>query len=104
MCGSNAAKFGHDQEKSFPASVTTNKKGGTDGPVLQQLLLHYVKTLYPNASDTPGKRWLFRIDGGPGRLDMPMLAELRSLGVDLFPGAQNTMQITQETDQNYGEF
>ena len=24
---------------------------------------------------------LFKIDGGPGRLDMPMLAELRSLGV-----------------------
>jgi hypothetical protein len=35
---------------------------------------------------------------------MPMLAELRSLGVYLFPGVQNTTQITQETDQNYGEF
>jgi hypothetical protein len=33
-----------------------------------------------------------------------MLAELRSLGVYLFPGVQNTTQITQETDQNYGEF
>jgi hypothetical protein len=27
-------KFGHDKEKSFPASVTTNEKGGTDGRVL----------------------------------------------------------------------
>jgi hypothetical protein len=48
-------KFGHDQEKSFPASMTTKEKGGTDGHVLRQLLLHNVKTLYPDASDTPGK-------------------------------------------------
>lgn len=45
-----------------------------------------------------------KIDGGPGRLDIPMLTELRSLGVYLFPGVLNTMQITQEIDQNYGEF
>jgi hypothetical protein len=39
------SKFVHDQEKSFPVSVTTNEKGGTDGRILWQLLLHYVKTL-----------------------------------------------------------
>lgn len=33
-----------------------------------------------------------------------MLAQLRSLGVYLFPGVQNTTHVTQETDQNYGEF
>jgi len=96
--------FGHQEEKVFPASVTTNEKGGTDGRVLRQLLLYYVKNLYPDVADTPGKRLLFKIDGEPGRLDISMLAELRSLGVYLFPGVQNTTQITQETDQNYGEF
>jgi hypothetical protein len=94
--------FGHQEEKVFPASVTTNEKGGSDGRVLQKLLHYYVKTLYPDVADTPGKRLLFKIDGGPGRLDISMLAELRSLGVYLFPGVQNTTQITQETDQNYG--
>jgi hypothetical protein len=59
---------------------------------------------YPDASHTPGKQLLFKIDGGPGRLDMPMLAESRSVEVFLFPVAQNTMQIKQEIDQNYCEF
>jgi hypothetical protein len=96
--------FGHEEEKVFPASVTKNEKGRTDGRVFRQLLLYYVTHLYPDVADTPGKRLLFKIDGGPGRLDIPMLAELRSLGVYLFPGVQNTTQITHETDQNYGEF
>jgi hypothetical protein len=73
--------FWHKEEKVFPASVTTNEKGGTDGRVLWQLWLYYVKHLYPDVADTPGKRLLFKIDGGPGRLGIHMLAELRSLGV-----------------------
>jgi hypothetical protein len=36
------------QKKTFHATVTTNEKGGTDGHILGQLLLHYVKTLYPD--------------------------------------------------------
>jgi hypothetical protein len=94
----------HGLYRCLVSKDTTNEKGGTDGRVLWQLLLYYVKTLYPDIADTPGKRLLFKIDGGPGRLDISMLAELRSLGVYLFPGVQNTTQITQETDQNYGEF
>ncbi len=47
---------------------------------------------------------LFKIDGGPGRLDIKSLAELRVRGIYLFPGVQNTTHIMQETDQNYSEF
>ncbi len=47
---------------------------------------------------------LFKIDGGPGRLDIKSLAELGVRGMFLFSGVQNTTHITQETDQNYGEF
>jgi hypothetical protein len=47
---------------------------------------------------------LFKIDGGPGRLDINSLAELRVRGIYLFPGIQNTTHVTQETDQNYGGF
>ncbi len=52
-------QFGHDEPKTFPSSVTTNEKGGTDARVLQQVLLHYIKMLYPDADDIPGKRVLF---------------------------------------------
>lgn len=47
--------FGHDGKKTFPASVTTNKKE-TDGRILWQVLLHHhVKQLYLYAADVPGK-------------------------------------------------
>jgi hypothetical protein len=97
-------QFGHDEVQTFPASVTVNEKGGTDARVLRQVLMHYMVTLFPDAADVDGKRVLIKIDGGPGRLDVQSLAELRALGCYLFPGVQNTTQITQETDQNYGLF
>jgi len=96
--------FGHEEEKSFPATVTVNPKGGTDSRVLMQYLNSVMATLFPNASDTPGRRVLFKIDGGPGRLDIQSLAQLRAKGCYLFPGVQNTTHVTQETDRNYGQF
>ena len=49
-------------------------------------------------------RVVLKVDGGPGRLQEAMLADLRLFGCYLFPSVQNTTQVTQETDQNYGEF
>ena len=72
--------------------------------MLSQVLQSYVDRLYPDAADMPGKRVLIKIDGGPGRMDINSLAELRSRGIFLFPGVQNTTQLTQETDQNFGLF
>ena len=61
--------------------------------------------MYPDAADMNGKRVLIKIDGGPGHLHITALAELCSCcSIYLFPGVQNTMHITQETDHNYGEF
>ncbi len=77
-------RFGHDEQKTFPLSVTMNGEGGMDARVLQQVLLHYIKVLYPDADDIPGKQVLFKIVGGPGRLDIKSLAELRVRGIYLF--------------------
>jgi hypothetical protein len=49
-----------------------------------------VERLYPDARDEVGCCVLLKIDGGLGRLDLIFLAELRSKGVYLFPGVQNT--------------
>jgi hypothetical protein len=97
-------QFGHEASQSFPSTVTVNPKGGTDSRVLAQLLSSYVERLYPDARDQVGRCVLLKIDGGPGRLDLNSLAELRSRGVYLFPGVQNTTHVSQETDQNYGLF
>jgi hypothetical protein len=39
-----------------------------------------------------------------GGLDEESPAEKRASGIYLFPGVQNTTQVHQETDQNYGQF
>lgn len=98
------AKFGHREEQQFCAQIVVNEKGGTDARVLSIVLLKYSNLLYPDARDEDGHCVCFKIDGGPGRLNLQMLAELRLQGVYLFPGVQNTTHVTQETDQNYGLF
>jgi hypothetical protein len=71
---------------------------------LNQCLNGYHERLYPDAADVPGKRLLYKNDGGPGRLGEESLAEKRAHGIYLFPGVQSTSQVHQETDQNYGQF
>jgi hypothetical protein len=46
---------------------------------------------------------MYKIDGGPGRLDEGALAESRTRGMYIFHGVQNTTQVTQEMDQNNGQ-
>ena len=60
--------------------------------------------MFPYACEQDGFHVVFKIDGGSGRLNIQMLAELRCRGVYLFPGVQNTTHVTQETNQNYGLF
>ena len=58
----------------------------------------YVKNniipLYPDALDIPGKRVLVKVDSGPGRLNIELLAELRLLGWYLYPGVPNTTAVS----------
>ena len=42
-------QFGHEEVKTFPASVT-----------VRQVLMHYVITLFPDAADVLGKRVLIK--------------------------------------------
>ena len=47
---------------------------------------------------------IVKVDSGPGRTNIEMLAYLRVLGIYCVPGVPNTTHVTQETDQNYGLF
>ena len=58
-----------------------NTKGRTDTEVFAQLLSPYIECLYPNARDQVGYHVFLKIEGGPDRLDLNSLAELRSRGV-----------------------
>jgi hypothetical protein len=97
-------RYGHDLVEEYCAQLTVNEKGGYDCLTLHQCLTAYHPRLWPDAADIPGKRVLYKIDGGPGRLDEGALADSRARCISLFPGVQNTTQVTQETYQNYGQF
>ena len=44
-------QYGHDSNKSFPATVTVNSKGGTDSCVLMLFLFSDIEWLYPDAKE-----------------------------------------------------
>ena len=47
---------------------------------------------------------IIKVDSGPGRTNLEMLAYMRAVGVYCYPGVPNTTHVSQETDQNYGVF
>jgi hypothetical protein len=71
-------------------------------PELDKYLKNSILPLYPDIADSPGKRVILKVDSGPGRCNVEMLADLRLQGLYLIPGVPNTTAKTQETDQNYG--
>jgi len=54
--------------------------------------------------DRPLKRAIAKLDSGPGRMNIDMLAHLRIRGLCIAPGLPNSTGKTQETDQNCGPF
>jgi len=73
----------------------------------EELNKHFNKNalpLCPAMEDKPGKRVTLKADSGPGRTDLPMLAQMRLKGFYLTPSVPNTAAKTQETDQNCGPF
>ena len=96
--------WGFESEQLMPVTMGMNEKGGMDDAELAKYLFNSIVPLYPDAEDKPGKRVLIKVDCGPGRKNIEMLAELRARGFYLYPGVPNTTSVTQETDQNYGPF
>ena len=47
---------------------------------------------------------MLKVDSGPGRMNLNLLARLRRLGFILYPCVPNTTHVTQETNQLYGPF
>lgn len=97
-------QFGHDEEKDFDVTFGLNTKGGMDDREFRLYVINSILPLYPNTRDKPGFRLLLKCDSGPGRLQIELLAELRFLGVYLYPCVPNTTAVTQETDRTYGKF
>jgi hypothetical protein len=97
-------KFGHSEPQRFDPTIGANERGGMDATEFSKYLLGLVNTLYPDVSDVPRRRVIVKCDSGPGRENLEMLAQLRVLGVYLFPSVPNSSSVTQEMDQLYALF
>jgi hypothetical protein len=98
------AQFGHSERKSLPCTFGMNEKAGMNDIELGKYINNSILPLYPDIEDTPSRWVILKVDSGPGRTNIDMLANLRVLGLYLVPGVPNTTSQTQETDQNYGPF
>ena len=97
-------QFGFPERRAFPCTFGMNEKGGMNSVKLDKYLKNSILPLYPDIADVPGKRVAMKVDSGPGRMNLDMLASLRVQGLYLVPGVPNSTSTTQETDQNYGPF
>jgi len=91
--------FGHDDVKDFDSTFGLNTKGGMDNEEFKQYIVNSILPLYPNTHDKPGHCLLLKCDSGLGRLQVKLLAQLRFLGVYLYPCVPNTTAVMQEMDQ-----
>jgi len=96
--------FGHSEVKMHPCTFGLNEKAGMNKVELDKHFRANMLPLCPDIEDVPGKRVIAKVDSGPGRMHVPMLASMRLQGFYLVPGVPNTTGATQETDQNYGPF
>ena len=97
-------KFGMPEKTLCGVSIGLNEKGGMDEAEFAKYVKNNIIPLYPDVLDVPGKRVMLKVDSGPGRLNIELLAELRLLGWYMYPGVPNTTAVSQETDRNYGPF
>jgi len=97
-------RFGHKEVKAFPCSYGLNENAGINAEELEKYFNNTILPLYPDLEDVPRKRVIVKVDSGPGRMHLPLLASLRLKGVYGVPGLPNSTGKTQETDQNYSPF
>jgi hypothetical protein len=97
-------KFGCAEVRTWPITFGMNETGGMDAEEFEEYLMNSIVPLFPDVSDVPGKRVILKVDSGPGRSNLKLLARLRLLGIYLYPCVPNTTHVTQETDQCYGPF
>jgi len=95
-------KFGFEEVRESPITYGMNERGGMNLVELDKYIKKGILPLYPDVADVPGKRALLKLDSGPGRMNLDMLADLRLQGLYVIPGVPNTTHVTQETDQSYG--
>ena len=90
--------FDCEEEKLWPITFGTNKKGGMDDKEFSKYMRGAIAPLFPDALNKPGRSILLKVDSGHGRMNLELLARLKLLGIILYPCIPNMMHVMQETD------
>jgi len=93
-------KFVFDTSHELPSAFGMNERGGMNSVELDKCMKKAILPLFPDVEDVPCKHVLLKLDSGLGQMNLDMPADLVLQGVQVIPGIQNTMHVTQETDQN----
>ena len=91
-------KWGFEEECQKSVTFGMNERGGMDEDEFEKYIFNSIATLYPDVEDRDGKRIVIKLDGGPGRTNVKMLAKARVRGILFFPCVPNSTAITQELD------
>jgi hypothetical protein len=54
-----------------------NEKGGMDSEEFEKHVLGSIVPLYPTERDKPGHRVMLKVDSGPSRMNINLLAQLQ---------------------------
>jgi len=86
-------KFGIVDVRESPITFGMNERGGMNSVELDKYIKKVILPLCPDVADVPGNRVLLKLDSGPGRMNLAMLADLRLQGVYVIPGVPNTTML-----------
>jgi hypothetical protein len=93
--------FGIPTRRPLPCTFGMNESAGMNAVELDKYMKNAIPPLYPDIADVPGKRVWLKVDRGPGRLNVEMLADLRLQGLYLvrlgFPIPYTTLKRLTKT-------
>jgi hypothetical protein len=97
-------QYGFEGRRVVNCGWTFDKKGGMNGVAFNAWYNDWLKSLYPNAKDVPGKRILDKSDSGPGHFGEAFNSRARLDGFYHFPSTPNATEVCQEMDQLFSYF
>ena len=65
-----------------------------DSEEFEKYVLGSIVPLYPTAQDKPGHCVMLKVDSGPGRMNLNLLARLWQLGFEVYLGVPNTTHMS----------
>jgi hypothetical protein len=86
-------RFGCGEERIWPCTIGMNEKGGMTDEEFEKYIDNSIVPLYPNLKDTPGKRFLLKVESGPGRNGRELLVRCRCHGLYIYPGLPNATSV-----------